>query len=146
MADDLIEMTTYLGREVQRFAGKTVLISGGAGFLGRHFVALFRHLNRNVLKEPCKVISVDNYLTGDPAALTEGGRDDVMPVPLQSRTGAIAWVQFSSAGSQFFQTAPDIPVPIVLDRRDNAKLDVVISNSFGFGGTNATLVFQRYSG
>jgi 3-oxoacyl-[acyl-carrier-protein] synthase I len=37
-------------------------------------------------------------------------------------------------------------VPIVLDRRDNAKLDVVISNSFGFGGTNATLVFQRYSG
>jgi UDP-glucuronate decarboxylase len=80
MADDLAEMTARLGREAQRFAGKTVLISGGAGFLGRHFVALFRHLNRNVLREPCKVISVDNYLTGDASALTEGGRDDVMPV------------------------------------------------------------------
>jgi 3-oxoacyl-[acyl-carrier-protein] synthase-1 len=37
-------------------------------------------------------------------------------------------------------------VPIVRERRDNAKLDVVISNSFGFGGTNATLAFQRYNG
>lgn len=32
--------------------------------------------------------------------------------------------------------------PIVRESRD-AKLDVVMSNSFGFGGTNATLVFAR---
>ena len=37
-------------------------------------------------------------------------------------------------------------IPIVRKRIDNAKLDVVMSNSFGFGGTNATLVFQRYNG
>jgi 3-oxoacyl-[acyl-carrier-protein] synthase-1 len=37
-------------------------------------------------------------------------------------------------------------VPIVRKRIDNAKLDTVMSNSFGFGGTNATLVFQRYNG
>ena len=37
-------------------------------------------------------------------------------------------------------------VPIVRERIDNANLNVVMSNSFGFGGTNATLVFRRYPG
>jgi 3-oxoacyl-[acyl-carrier-protein] synthase I len=35
-------------------------------------------------------------------------------------------------------------VPIVRKRRDNVALNTVMSNSFGFGGTNATLVFRRY--
>jgi 3-oxoacyl-[acyl-carrier-protein] synthase-1 len=34
---------------------------------------------------------------------------------------------------------------IVRKRIDNAKLDTVMSNSFGFGGTNACLVFQRHN-
>ena len=33
--------------------------------------------------------------------------------------------------------------PIVLELTENAGLNTVMSNSFGFGGTNATLVFQR---
>ncbi len=36
-------------------------------------------------------------------------------------------------------------VPVVRKRIDNAKIDTVLSNSFGFGGTNATLVFQRHN-
>lgn len=35
--------------------------------------------------------------------------------------------------------------PVVTERIDNAGLDLVISNSFGFGGTNATLAFKRYA-
>jgi len=37
-------------------------------------------------------------------------------------------------------------MPIVRPRIDNQRLDAVMSNSFGFGGTNATLVFERYEG
>lgn len=35
-------------------------------------------------------------------------------------------------------------VPIVRSRIDNADLNCVMSNSFGFGGTNATLIFGRH--
>jgi 3-oxoacyl-[acyl-carrier-protein] synthase I len=34
-------------------------------------------------------------------------------------------------------------MPIVRKRIDHARLGTVLSNSFGFGGTNATLVFKR---
>lgn len=35
-------------------------------------------------------------------------------------------------------------MPIVRERLDNVDLNCVMSNSFGFGGTNATLIFKKY--
>jgi len=35
-------------------------------------------------------------------------------------------------------------LPIVRERRDDITLNAIMSNSFGFGGTNATLVFERF--
>ena len=37
-------------------------------------------------------------------------------------------------------------MPVVRERRDEVELNTVMSNNFGFGGTNACLVIQRYSG
>lgn len=37
-------------------------------------------------------------------------------------------------------------VPIMREREDGLQLNCVMSNSFGFGGTNATLVFRRLNG
>jgi 3-oxoacyl-[acyl-carrier-protein] synthase-1 len=34
-------------------------------------------------------------------------------------------------------------MPIVRQRRDNVELNCVMSNSFGFGGTNGTIIFKR---
>lgn len=47
-----------------RLAGKTVLLVGGAGFLGNYLVSTLDYLNKNELEEPCKVIVVDNFITG----------------------------------------------------------------------------------
>ncbi|RMH42742.1 MAG: beta-ketoacyl-ACP synthase I, partial [Alphaproteobacteria bacterium] len=42
---------------------------------------------------------------------------------------------------------PEIrPDEIGTEPREGVELDSVLSNSFGFGGTNATLVFSRFDG
>jgi len=35
-------------------------------------------------------------------------------------------------------------LPILRERQDDVRLNCVMSNSFGFGGTNASLAFHRY--
>jgi 3-oxoacyl-[acyl-carrier-protein] synthase-1 len=37
-------------------------------------------------------------------------------------------------------------LPVVTTRKDGVDLQRVMSNSFGFGGTNSTLVFEKYTG
>ncbi len=54
---------------------------------------------------------------------------------------------FISASANIETLDPDAAgIPIVREYRDNVRLDCVMSNSFGFGGTNATLIFRRYDG
>lgn len=54
---------------------------------------------------------------------------------------------FLSASANITQLDPGAQgIPIVRERQDNVTLNTIMSNSFGFGGTNATLIFQRYNG
>ncbi|MEI8208051.1 MAG: beta-ketoacyl-ACP synthase I [Methylococcales bacterium] len=54
---------------------------------------------------------------------------------------------FLSASANITQLDPGAEgIPIVLERQDDITLNTIMSNSFGFGGTNATLIFQRYNG
>ncbi len=53
---------------------------------------------------------------------------------------------FLSASANINQLDPGAEgIPIVTERQDNVTLNTIMSNSFGFGGTNATLIFQRYN-
>jgi UDP-glucuronate decarboxylase len=61
---DLDIVVRDIKKEAKKLEGKTVLISGGSGFLGAYINAVIFQLNKKVLKKKCKVISVDNYITG----------------------------------------------------------------------------------
>ena len=54
---------------------------------------------------------------------------------------------FLSASANIVNLDPQaVGIPFVREFEDNVQLNTIMSNSFGFGGTNATLIFQRYNG
>ena len=61
------EIIDNLGDLNARFSGKTVLITGAAGFLGYGFLHYFSVLNQSgQLDSPCKIIAIDNFIRGVP--------------------------------------------------------------------------------
>ncbi|MGV6840499.1 MAG: beta-ketoacyl-ACP synthase I [Planktomarina sp.] len=54
---------------------------------------------------------------------------------------------FIAASANITELDPAIDAgEIVQKRMDDVSLDTVLSNSFGFGGTNSTLIFSKYNG
>ncbi len=71
---DIAIIARNLKNHAKKLEGKTLLISGGAGFLGSYILKTIAHLNKTKLNKPCLVISIDNYLTS-----TKKGNDVDFP-------------------------------------------------------------------
>jgi UDP-glucuronate decarboxylase len=62
--EDIITIINDLGDRLTKLSGKTLLVTGGSGFLCSYFIDTVFTLNSKGLNPPCKVISMDNYKVG----------------------------------------------------------------------------------
>jgi 3-oxoacyl-[acyl-carrier-protein] synthase-1 len=91
---------------------------------------------REVFGDKCPPISATKSLTGH--SLGAAGAQEAIYSLLMMNNGFIC----ESANIENLDPA-FADMPIVRERRDDVTLGCVLSNSFGFGGTNASVVFKR---
>lgn len=74
LKSDIEEIVSHLPiGALEQLGGKHVLITGGRGFLGRYFTAVFRHLNQtHLVSKPVRVTCMDNLISAGP----EGAKTD----------------------------------------------------------------------
>ena len=60
--NDIKEIAKSLTDVLPKLSGKTILITGGAGFLGRYILKLLNYINKENLEKPCKVIYIFLYI------------------------------------------------------------------------------------
>ena len=94
---------------------------------------------REVFGREPPLISSTKALTGH--SLGAAGAQEAIYCLLMMRDGYVA----ESAHIDELDPA-FADLPIVRERRDGMKLETVMSNGFGFGGTNGCLILSRYDG
>ncbi len=91
---------------------------------------------REVFGDKCPPISATKSLTGH--SLGAAGAQEAIYSLLMMNNGFLC----ESANIDNLDPA-FADMPILRERRDDVKLGCMLSNSFGFGGTNASVVFKR---
>lgn len=93
---------------------------------------------RTIFGDDCAPISATKSLTGHSLGAT--GVQEAIYSLLMMQNG------FICESAHITEIDPEFAdMPIVRERRDDVEINRVLSNSFGFGGTNASLVLQRYA-
>ncbi|MFL5197008.1 MAG: hypothetical protein ACJ8BE_08805, partial [Microvirga sp.] len=132
-----IEPLEYYGRigaaepeRVRQHAGELHIVAALAndGNIGEGGIQVFG--------DKCPPISATKSLTGH--SLGAAGAQEAIYSLLMMNNGFIC----ESANIEELDPA-FADMPIVRERVDNASIGHVLSNSFGFGGTNATIVLKR---
>jgi UDP-glucuronate decarboxylase len=77
LKSDIDEVCQRLAVPAQEFSGKTILLTGGRGFLGRYFMEIFARLNESVLDQPVTLVALDNLITAGKEGATIPEMDNI---------------------------------------------------------------------
>lgn len=75
VTEDAAHSAAALGDVADELAGRTVLLAGGAGFLGSAMLDTLQHLNSLRNRKPIRILVADNYVTGVPARIERHAGD-----------------------------------------------------------------------
>src|SRR3989338_7803548 len=64
ISEDIAALALSLRDQLHFFSGKTFLVTGAGGFLGKYIVLLFKYLNDHLLNDKVSAILLDNFITG----------------------------------------------------------------------------------
>lgn len=92
---------------------------------------------KEVFKETVPAITSTKSLTGH--ALGAAGSNEAIYSLLMMENN---FISASANVKELDEKAAGLP--IITERQDDVELNTIMSNSFGFGGTNATLVMKRF--
>lgn len=94
---------------------------------------------REVFGDRCPPISSTKSLSGHSQGAA-GVHEAVYSILMMNN-------DFLTKSANIEELDPDMAdMPILRERKDTRDINCILSNSFGFGGTNACLVMQRYNG
>lgn len=92
---------------------------------------------KDVFRDKGPVLNSTKSLTGHSLGAT-GAQEAIYSLLMMENN-------FISASANIDELVPEAEgLRVATERMDDVRLDAVMSNSFGFGGTNACLVFERY--
>jgi len=155
--EDIDQIIDSLGQDAHLLEGETVLLSGGAGFLGLYIVALLKALNAKVLAKPCNIVVLDNFITGmkDNVMLREADpnllfieHDVRRPLPPYIEARYLLHAA-GIASPAYYQQYPLETIEVAvqgtknfleLARKNNAKSVVVFSSSEIYGDPEPSAV------
>lgn len=126
--DEIIESIKKISNQLEE---KTIVITGGSGFLGRYILGTLIFLNENILRKPCKIISIDNYITSSGSKVSDKGKyvkyikhDVTKPFNISGKV-------------DFIMHAAGIASPIYYQKYQLETIDVAVN------GTRNMLEFAR---
>jgi len=70
IGDDISYICNELREDLKEAEGATWLISGGGGFIGAYFLDLLNYCNRELFTKPCRVICLENFISGIPERIS----------------------------------------------------------------------------